>query len=321
MIAAMMPYFEDVDGNFIEQFQTTGFDPRIWELYLYSTFTELGFARDKTVQVPDFVLASLRGGIAVEATTANPPDGRTLVVPEDPDERRAYIENYIPIKIARALKRKLNREQAYWNAPGLEGVPFLIAVQDFHAAASMTMVVPAATEYVFGVRHSQVEGRIRIEWIDEHRFGGAAEPSGFFRLPNSENISAVLVNAQGTLLKFNRLGYVAGFGNRRLRISRRGLLRQDGNLADPRPVIFQDRVYDPGYSETWVEGMVVLHNPRAKCPLDPNLLPGATHEFLEPDGRIMSLLPERPVYFSQTFIDLEGDAGPPSEDDAVAAAS
>jgi hypothetical protein len=66
---------------------------------------------------------------------------------------------------------------------------------------------------------------------------------------------------------------------------------------------------------------VVLHNPGARVPLDPALLPGATHEFLEPDGRIMSLLPERPIYFSQTTIDLEGDAGPASEDETVAAAS
>jgi hypothetical protein len=320
LVAAMMPYF-DVDGNFIEQFQTTGFDPRVWELYLFATFNELGFARDNDVKVPDFVLSGLRGGLAVEATTANPPDGKTLQVPTEEDERRAYIENYIPIKIARALKRKLNREQAYWDAPALRDLPFVIAVQDFHAAGSMMMVVPAATEYVFGVRHSQVDGQRQIEWIDEHCYGGVAEPSGFFRLPNSENVSAVLVNPQGTLLKFNRLGFVAGFGDRRVRMARRGLLRRDDNLADPRPVVFRDRVFDPDYSETWLEGLVVLHNPGARVPLDPALLPGATHEFLEPDGRIMSLLPERPIYFSQTTIDLEGDAGPASEDETVAAAS
>jgi hypothetical protein len=320
LIAAMMPYFEDVDGNFIEQFQTTGFDPRIWELYLFAAFTELGFARDKSLQVPDFVLSGLRGAIAVEATTANPPDGQAMAVPDDVGARRAYIENYIPIKIARALKRKLNRDQAYWAAPALQDMPFILAVQDFHAAGSMMMVVPAATEYVFGVRHSVVEGDRRIEFIDEHRFGGAVEPSGFFRLPQSENISAVLVNPQGTLLKFNRLGHLAGFGDPRLRMVRRAMIRRDGE-PDPRPVFQQERVDGATYAESWTEGMVVLHNPHARVPLDPGLLPGATHEFLEPDGRIMSLLPERPVYFSQTMISLEGDTGPPSEEEAIADAS
>ena len=30
--------FEDPDGNFVEQFQTTGFDARTFELFLFSMF-------------------------------------------------------------------------------------------------------------------------------------------------------------------------------------------------------------------------------------------------------------------------------------------
>jgi hypothetical protein len=315
LIAAMMPYFEDADGNFIEQFQTTGFDPRVWELYLYATFTELGFARVKEFQVPDFVLSGLRGAFAVEATTANPAQGGAVVQPpHGAAELTAYMENYVPIKIARALKRKLNKAQAYWEIPDLQDLPFVIAVQDFHAAGSMRMVVPATTEYVFGVRHSIVDSHRHIEPILEHRYGALVEPSGFFALPNSENISAVLVNPQGTLVKFNRLGYVAGFGDRRVRMTRFGFRRRDGDLVDPRPQPFRDDVHAPGYQETWVEGAVVLHNPQARCPLDPALLPGVSHEFLQPDGRIMSLIPDVPVLFSQTSIQLQGDEGPDAED-------
>jgi hypothetical protein len=36
----MMHWYEDPDGNFIEQFQTTGFDARLWELYLFAMFCE-----------------------------------------------------------------------------------------------------------------------------------------------------------------------------------------------------------------------------------------------------------------------------------------
>jgi len=35
IIEPMMHWYEDPDGNFIEQFQTTGFDARLWELYLF----------------------------------------------------------------------------------------------------------------------------------------------------------------------------------------------------------------------------------------------------------------------------------------------
>jgi hypothetical protein len=39
-----------------------------------------------------------------------------------------------------------------------------------------------------------------------------------------------------------------------------------------------------------------------------------SHEFLQPDGRIMSLIPDVPVLFSQTSIQLQGDEGPDAED-------
>ena len=315
LIASMMRYYEDADGNFIEQFQTTAFDARLWELYLFATFTELGFAAAPEIQAPDFLLKSLRGDMGVEATTANPSQGFVPPPPQTREELMPYLENYVPIKLARALTRKLNRPRPYWAMSEMEGIPFVLAVQDFHAAGSMRMIVPAATEYVFGVRHSlSDDGQRHIRWIDEHRFGAATEPSGFFRLPNAENVSAVLVNPQGTLLKFNRLGFLAGFGDRRVRMTRVGVRRHENELSDPRPRTFQENVHDDGYQESWVEGMVVLHNPHARIPLDPDLIRGATHEFLERDGRIMSLLPESPPYFSQTSIYLEGDPAPSAED-------
>src|SRR3546814_15734503 len=79
----MMRFHEDADGNFIEQFQTTGFDPRLWELYLFATFNELGYARDSAVAVPDFILTGLPGRLAIEANTANPP-GRVAPPPPNP---------------------------------------------------------------------------------------------------------------------------------------------------------------------------------------------------------------------------------------------
>ncbi|TAJ73716.1 MAG: hypothetical protein EPO51_04365 [Phenylobacterium sp.] len=93
---------------------------------------------------------------------------------------------------------------------------------------------------------------------------------------------------------------------------RTGLRRYDDNVADPRPRPFRDDVHAPGYAETWVEGAVVLHNPNAVRPLDPELLVGATHEFLQPDGTIMSLLPNNPPYASQTIIWLAEDGSNPS---------
>jgi hypothetical protein len=308
VISAMMRSYEDVDGNFVEQFQTNGFDARLWELYLFATFNELGYARSTDVHVPDFLLESAFGEIGVEATTINAPDAGVIPEPSTKDAFMIYLENYIPIKLARALKRKLNRRNPYWHAPGMHDVPFILAIQDFHGPGTMRMIVHAATEYVFGVRHSVTDGKRQVEHISEHRFNGMAEASGFFRLPRAEYVSAVLVNPQGTITKFNRLGYLAGFGSRRVKMVRSGICRGELDRNDPMPKPFVQEVHSPGYEESWIEGAVVLHNPAARIPLDPALLTGASHEFLQDDGSILSLLPEFHPHFSQTAITLESSA-------------
>lgn len=132
--------------------------------------------------------------------------------------------------------------------------------------------------------------------------------SNFFGLPESENVSAVLLNPLGTLSKFNRLGFLAGFGDRRVTMVRSGLARGELNRADMRRWPFEQAVSDPAYRESWVEGMVVLHNPAARIPLDPGLIPGADHEFLQPDGSIISLLSEFQPYTSATSIILDDGA-------------
>lgn len=47
IIEPMMRWYEDPDGNFVEQFQTTGFDARIWELYLFAALSEASYRIDR----------------------------------------------------------------------------------------------------------------------------------------------------------------------------------------------------------------------------------------------------------------------------------
>lgn len=54
LMKPMMRWHEDADGNFIEQFQTTGFDTRLWELYMFAALVEAGFVFDKQFAMPDF---------------------------------------------------------------------------------------------------------------------------------------------------------------------------------------------------------------------------------------------------------------------------
>ena len=56
----------------------------------------------------------------------------------------------------------------------------------------------------------------------------------------------------------------------------------------------------------------------ARIPLDPALIPGAAHEFLQPDGSIMSLLPDFQPYISQTSIALGGEASEMDDSETAA---
>lgn len=80
----MMRWYEDADGNFIEQFQTTGFDQRIWELYLYAMLIEAGYILSREHNVPDFCSAGLFGELYIEAVTVGPTMKNGQIIPPPP---------------------------------------------------------------------------------------------------------------------------------------------------------------------------------------------------------------------------------------------
>ncbi|WP_255505415.1 hypothetical protein [Alkalisalibacterium limincola] len=95
----------------------------------------------------------------------------------------------------------------------------------------------------------------------------------------------MLFNNSATLPKFNRLGYVAGFGSRRVRMVRTGTaFNPDPNAAEPFRFAM---AVDEDYQETWSEGLDIFHNPRAVHPLDPRHFPTAMHHHLQPDGQVL----------------------------------
>jgi hypothetical protein len=307
LIAAMQFYYEDADGNFVEQFQTAGFDARIWELYLFATLTEMGYALVRQYPTPDFHCVGLPGEFFVEATTVNPSTNGAIIIepapPDDPNEHRLYLQEYMPIKYGSALYSKLQKE--YWKLPYVQGHPLVFAIQDFHSLGSMAWTGTPLIEYLFGFRHvwhNDESGRLVVEArkIDKHNWQGKEIPSGFFHLPGAENISAVLANPHGTITKFNRMGYLAGFGSRRLIMLRAGTCySHDPNSAEPKR--FSARVDEPEYAEHWCEGMSVFYNPNAVHPLTFDYFPGAAHHYFNGE-RVVSYVPKFHPYGSYTLI-------------------
>jgi hypothetical protein len=103
MIDTIFGEMPDPDGHFVREFQTNGFDARLFELYLYAYFSRSGYAVDRSHHRPDFLIE--RGGlqVCVEATTANasPNDlGRKTPLDElSSSERRQYSQQELPIRL------------------------------------------------------------------------------------------------------------------------------------------------------------------------------------------------------------------------------
>lgn len=293
IIEPMMRWYEDADGNFVEQFQTTGFDARIWELYLFAALSEAGYRFDKSSPAPDFVAKGLHGAFCVEATTVHPPmdQGQPILTPSPttPGELLAYAREYLPIRYAGPLTTKLKKR--YWEQPHVAGKPLLFAIQDFHEPMSMTWSRGGLPTYLYGYVHDPKhaeDGSLTIipTKVTTHRWGTKEIPSGFFDLPDSEYVSAVLFNSSGTMAKFNRMGVIAGFGSEGVVLVRQGTaIDPDPDASEPDTFL---HVVNKEYVETWMEGMDVYHNPRALHPLDAGLLPGAVHHRLLDDGRVES---------------------------------
>lgn len=299
LIIPMMRWYEDTDGNFIEQFQTTGFDARIWELYLFAMLVEAGYTLDRNQAIPDFNAKGLLGELCIEATTVNPTRNKFggIVPPPEAKNQEEFLEilhNYLPIKFAGPLTAKLGK--GYWKRENAQGQPLVLAVQDFSSSMSMTMSRAALPVYLYGYIHDcehQLDGKPEAtpQKVTSHRWGAKEIESGFFNFPGAENISAVIFNASATISKFNRIGTIAGFGSKRVRMIRQGFAASlDPNDSALKPFVIE--VNSPDHHESWIEGMDVYHNPNALYPLVTEMLPGAAHHFIEGDGQLRSFVPD-----------------------------
>lgn len=310
IIREMMRNFVDIDGHFVREFQTYGFDARVWELYLYAYLNEECLPLDRTFHAPDYVIAMGSERICIEAVTVNPTGGATLGSSEpqlnniSDTDARELLEDFVPIKFGSALFSKLNKKPSYWLLEHAAGHPLIFAVADFHAPQSMLWTSSGLQRYLYGYYHEREideQGQlvIRPMKIETHRYGEKEIPSGFFFLPEAENVSAVLHSNSGTLAKFNRMGRLAGFDAPGVRTFREGFAYDHRpNATAPRHFAFE---VAPGLvGETWAEGLNMFHNPNATHPVDPNLFPSIAHHFFE-DGMVRSIIPEFHPFMSMTL--------------------
>jgi len=245
--------------------------------------------------------------IAVEAVTVGRKNNPQKYIHFNPKEYIKKLlsqkedEDEMAIKFGSPLFSKVSKK--YWELDYLNGIPFIIAIADFHEDYSMIWSHNSLIKYLYGYEHGyhhNKEGTLIIipKKIKKHIHGSKEIPSAFFEQPDTENISGILFSSSGTISKFSRMAIQAGFGVKNIKTHRWGMAHNHNPNASL-PNMFHYEATEKS-TETWAEGLNLYHNPKAKIPINPDIFPTVAHHFLRNDGNIESWIPEFHPYASIT---------------------
>lgn len=301
----------DQDGNFIRDFQSTGFDSRLWEIYLYIFLLENKFQFIEDENRPDFHVSKNEYDFFIEASlSAEKIDEKyseefikESVAINDLNIQKE-ITDYYTIRLGSVLFSKLNKK--YWELDWVQGKPLIIAITPSHNYMAKFLPDAKLMEYLYGIKvitkDTLEEGlvRVRDEIVTEHRNDEKVIPSNFFSQPNTENISAILFTNNCDLHKFNRMGYEHSLTEKELLIFRTGSKYDDSNPKAPA----KDFTYqvEKGKSiEDWNESLKIYHNPNAKIPLKRDAFSNVGQIWINEEGEFDGIAMKNYVFQSITI--------------------
>lgn len=309
MLSDVYEQFSDPEGNFLEQFQTTGFNARFFELYLFAYFSRSGFAVDRGNVNPDFIVTRGDLTVAVEATTLNPSTSGVLKEYSRKfselraDEIDAFRMGELCMRFGSALSSKMKKR--YWALAHCTNLPFVIAVEAFFDPEALFLSDTALSAYAYGLSQSALwspdaELIVQDEELNRHVVGAKEIPSKFFGQPETEHVSAIIFTNSGSNGKFARMGFQTGYGSKTVSIVRTGLsFNPHPDAMDP--TLFSYSLDSPPFVESWGQGMVVLHNPSCLHPIDREFFVDAAQGYIT-DGRYASDVPRWHPFTSRTTV-------------------
>lgn len=306
------------DKNWAGDCQTSNFHTRLWEAQLLASFREQGLLVEQPFEAPDFKIENRNGDMAwIEAVTANPakPYNHVNAPPTAPPaEKRELFFGEAAVRFAKTLGNKIGKN--YTQLGHVSGQPFVLAIADFHAPASMLWSREALIGYLygFGAEAVNVDGTLRAVEVPTDKLLGKSEfPAGLFRDDQHADISAIIFTNACSLSKFNRIGITGHGAPRGYRYTRFGDFfdRTPGALKG---IPFCLDITSDEYRSLWPHGyepwsaeLEVFHNPFAQYPVPLELVPEATHWFDQDGEKVCSSVYEHLILWSTTVIQNEQD--------------
>ena len=290
--------WNSADPQFVRDFQTAGFDARVFELYLAATLTSLGWIVGGEGGSPDFRCRGPGLEFYVEAGTANSPGN-----PKPPASTEEYFARFsestnnrdeVAVRFGSVLRSKAKKR--YEELPHVVGKPIVIAVQAFFGPGALLHNNLPLVRYLYDKALTEVDSAGVVSITDAavgfHVGDTKTIKSGWFDDEDAAFISAVMWSNTGTVGKFSRMAAGLGLGAPGWEIHRFGT-EFDTRPGATQPAQFVERV-EPG-GEPWEEGMVILHNPNAKFPLPVSLFSGVT-QIIQVGDDLMIDLVGRQIY-------------------------
>ena len=306
---------KDKDGNFKQQFQTTGFESRLWELYLYMLFKESHFEILYDCNRPDFHLKKNNVDFFVEASISTEKSDDIYTeefIKNAIEQKNLQIQNeltdYYIIRMGSVLYSKLNKNKTkYWELDWVKGKPLVIAITPFHNYLAKFLPDSKIIEYLYGISYiTEINEKglelKEIKKTKSHRHKTKANeiPSYFFNQENVENISAVIFTNNCDLHKFNRMGFQSSNEYENINIVRSGVAYDSNPKSSCKEF---DHILKAGkVTEEWKESVSIFHNPNAIHKIDKDLFSGYRQLWQNEKGDgFIEYIPDFFVYNSLTI--------------------
>ncbi len=284
--------FEDRDGKFVYEFQTT-FESSMWELYLNAFLNELGANTDFSHYAPDFV-TELDRSIILEATIAAPPQGgeapaghSQMFAPTD----FATFNQQSAIRISNSLSSKIKKYRtSYSKLEHVKDKPYVIGLASFdrpysHYAVNRGIVAVLYGLYVDEETTIATGSSELIKYPVDAVFKNESVtiPLGLFTTTEYKDVSAVIYSSLATWGKIRAL---ADNPDSQTVYHTSHLPVGDSIFPEMRNTIKAD------YVENIADGLHILHNPFAEHPLD---VSSFNHErvaqyFVNPETGIIDIV-------------------------------